>query len=89
MQYKITISKTDGTNLTINAKCREFTGMRKSEDRKDIPIYNFRNVTVVIPIEDLTKTNTVEYIKEQVEAAYAKLPDETLSTQLKGITWSN
>lgn len=89
IHYRIISAITDGTDLTIVAKCREQIGTRKGEGNIDIPIYNFRNVSVVICIEDLPENNKLTYIQQQVEAAYAALPNETLVKQLIGKTWSS
>jgi uncharacterized protein YlzI (FlbEa/FlbD family) len=87
-QYKITSAITNGTELTVNAKCCEQIGTRKSEYKDDIPIIRCRNDTVVILIADLPKTDKLGYIKTQIETAYEALPDETLVKLLIGKTWS-
>jgi len=86
-QYKITSAITDGTNLTIIAKCCEQIGTRKDEHGNSIPIIKCRNVTVVILIEDLPETGKLTYIKNEIETAYEALPDETLVKSLIGKTW--
>ena len=87
IQYKITSAITDGTALTIIAKCCEQIGTRKGEYGNSIPIIRCRNVTVVILIEDLPTTDKLAYIKNQVEAAYKSLPDESLVKSLIGKKW--
>ena len=42
-QYRITSAITDGTNLTIVAKCCEQIGTRKDEHGNSIPIIKCRN----------------------------------------------
>ncbi len=87
-QYKITSAITNGTELTIIAKCCEQIGTRKDEHGVGIPIIRCRNVTVVILIEDLPISGKLGYIKTQIETAYDALPDETLVKSLIGKTWS-
>ena len=87
-RYKITSAITDGLDLTITAKCSEPTGTRKDEFGKGIAILKYRDVTVVIPITDLSKSNKLVYIKTQIELAYDALPDETLVKSLIGKVWS-
>jgi len=87
-QYKITSAITDGTNLTLRAKCCEQIGTRKDEYGNSIPIIRCRIVTVVILITDLPETGKLGYIKAQIETAYAALPDETLVKSLIGRTWT-
>ena len=87
-QYKITSSITDGEQLTVIARGCEEVGTRKDEFSEEIPIISCRNVTAVIPLEDLPKSNQVSYIKTQIETAYNALPDETLVKSLIGKTWS-
>jgi len=86
-QYKIISAITDGTELTIRAKCCEQIGTRKDEHGNSIPIIQCRNVAVVIFIEDLPETGQLTYIKTQIETAYEALPDETLVKVLIGKTW--
>jgi len=88
VKYIISSSKTDGIELTVIAKGCEEVGTRKDEFSKEIPIIKCRNVTAVILLEDLPKSNQVSYIKEQIETAYNALPDETLVKSLTGKTWS-
>lgn len=88
VHYRITSAITDGTNLTIIAKCCEQIGTRKDEHGNSIPIIRCRKLTVVILIEDLPATGKLGYIKTQIETAYEALPDETLVKQLIGKTWS-
>jgi len=87
VQYTISSSKTDGIELTVIAKGCEEVGTRNDEFSKKIPIIRCRNVTAVIPLEALPKSNQVSYIKEQIETAYNALPDETLVKSLAGKTW--
>ena len=87
VQYKITSAITDGTTLTVIAKCCEQIGTRKDEHGNPIPIIRCRNVTVVILIEDLPATDKLAYIRDQIETAYNALPDETLVKVLIGKTW--
>ena len=86
-QYKITSAITDGTQLTVITKCCEQIGTRKDEYGNSIPIIKCRNVTVVILIADLPGTGKLTYIKNEIETAYAALPDETLVKSLIGKTW--
>ena len=85
--YKVTSAITDGTNLTLRAKCCEQIGTRKDEYGNSIPIKRCRNVTVVILIADLPGTGKLAYIKNEIETAYDALPDETLVHSLIGKTW--
>jgi len=87
-QYKTTSAITDGTNLTINARCCEQTGTRKDEHGNSIPIIYCRYVTGVILIADLPETGKLGYIKTQIETAYAALPDEILVKSVIGKTWT-
>ena len=87
VQYKITSAITDGTALTVIAKCCEQIGVRKDEHGNPIPIIRCRNVTVVILIEDLPATGKLTYMKNGIETAYDALPDESLVKVLIGKTW--
>jgi len=87
IQYRIKSAITNGTELTIIAKCCEQIGTRKDEHGNSIPIIRCQKVTVVLLIEDLPETGKLGYIKTQIETAYAALPDETLVKQLIGKTW--
>jgi hypothetical protein len=87
-QYRITSAITNGTELTLIAKCCEQIGTRKDEHANPIPIIRCRNITVVILIEDLPATGKLDYMKTQIETVYEALPDETLVKQLLGKTWS-
>jgi len=86
-QYKIISAITDGTQLTVIAKCCEQIGTRKDEHGNSIPIIRCRSITVVILIEDLPGTGKLAYIKTQIETVYAALPDESLVKSLIGKTW--
>ena len=87
VKYKIASAITDDTQLTVAVKCCEQIGIRKDEHGNPIPIIRCRNVTVVILIEDLPTTDKLAYIKNQVEAAYKSLPDESLVKSLIGKKW--
>ena len=88
IHYKITSAITDGTTLTIIAKCCKQIGTRKDAYGNTIPVIKCRNVTVAILIEDLPPTGKLNYIKQEIETAYDALPDETLVKSLIGKTWS-
>jgi len=87
VQYPISSSKTDGIQLTVIAKGCEEVGTRNDEFSEKIPIIRCRNITAVIPLEDLPKSKQLSYIKTQIETAYNALPDETLVKSLIGETW--
>lgn len=78
-QYKITSAITDGTQLTVIAKCCEQIGTRKDEYGNTIPIIKCR----------IPGTGKLTYIKNELETAYEALPDETLVKLLIGKTWVN
>lgn len=88
ISYKITSVISDDVTLTVSANACEEIGTRKDEYNNSIPITRCRPVCVNISSSDLPKVNTLAYVKERIEAAYAGLSDETLVRLLLEKKWT-
>lgn len=86
--FEITMATTDGTTLSIAAEGCIQISTKNDEHGVQIPIIYCRSVSVTISIADLPPLDKLAYIKQQVEAAYDALPDETLVKQLIGKQWT-
>lgn len=86
--FKITSAITDGTTLSVSAKCCIQIGTRTDEEGNSIAIINCRTVNVSILEAELPATKKLNYIKQKVEEAYGALPDLSVVKMLIGKQWN-
>ena len=86
--FKITSAMTDGTTLSVSAKCCIQIGTRTGENGNSIAIKSCRTVSASILEADLPETKKLNYIKQKVEEAYDALPDLSVVKMLIGKQWS-